>query len=124
MKQPHALIIVDVLDISSLDFQQTLDMAGYLTELIVCEDVCLPQISRFQPDVIFLYQSLSRKKEPGFLAELHENDEMQNIPVIALVPDEDGAKGLRSLVSAVLVRPISHESLLGLLSSLDHIDFS
>lgn len=122
MKQPLALIVVDTLDIASLDFRHTLDLAGYLTELIVCDHVSLPQISRIQPKVIFLHQCLSKTPETGFLKELREDDELKHIPVFALVPDENGVKSLRSLVSVMLVRPISRESLFGLLSSLDYVD--
>lgn len=122
MKQPLALIVVDTLDIASLDFRQTLDLAGYLTELIVCDQVSLPQISRIQPKVIFLHQCLSKKPETGFLRELQEDDELRKIPVVALVPDDKSAKDLHSLASVVLVKPISRESLFGLLSSLDYVD--
>jgi len=122
MKQPHALIIVDTLDIASLDFRQTLDMAGYLTELIVSDHVSLPQLGRIKPKVIFLYQSLINTLENGLLRELQADDELRNIPVIALVPDEKSAENLRPLVSVVLVRPISRESLFGLISTLDYVD--
>jgi len=122
MKQPLALIIVDTLDIASLDFRQTLDLAGYLTELITCDQVSLPQISRIQPKVIFLHLSYSNIEQVGFLKEFPNDDDLKDIPVVALVPSENMANSLNSLASVVLVRPISHESLIGLLSSLDYVD--
>jgi len=122
MKQPLALIIVDALDIASLDFRQTLDSAGYLTELITCDQVSLPQIGRIQPKVIFLHLSFSNVAQVGFLKDFQNNDDIKDIPVIALVPGEKMANDLYSLASVVLVRPISRESLIGLLSSLDYVD--
>ena len=46
MKKPYALVVVDDLDIASLDFRQTLDGAGYSTELVLLDQINVEQISQ------------------------------------------------------------------------------
>ena len=58
MKKPYALVVVDDLDIASLDFRQTLDGAGYSTELVLLDQINVEQISQIQPNILFVHFSL------------------------------------------------------------------
>ena len=49
LEQTRALIIVDTLDIVSLDFRQTLDNAGYATELVLDNQVAFDQVVQIEP---------------------------------------------------------------------------
>jgi len=122
MKQPLALIIVDALDIASLAFRQTLDLAGYQTELMVCDQVTPAQVIRVQPKVIFLHHSLAEVPQVEIFEQNQMDEISKKIPVIALASSDEVAKNLYSLASVVLVKPIARERLFELLRSMDDTD--
>ena len=122
LEQTRALIIVDTLDIVSLDFRQALDNAGYATELVIDSQVTLDQISHINPDIIFLHLDLPALSGIGLYRSLQNEIHLKDIPVVALVAYKQVASDLISLADAVLLRPVNHErlnSLLSLLSSLE-----
>ena len=93
MDKPYALIIVDDLDIASLDFRQTLDGAGYLTELVLHNQIDLEQISQIRPDIIFTHFSLPEISGVELLADIRKDKHLNSIPVVGLdfmVPCVDG----------------------------------
>ena len=123
MKNPFALIIVDDLDIGSLDFRQTLDGAGYSTELVLQNQINVKQISKIQPDIIFAHYSLPEISGLETLAEMREDERLKGIPVIGLVTHKEVETSLFSHVDTVLLRPVDQDrltNLLALLGSVDH----
>ena len=122
MEQSQALIIVDTLDIVSLDFRQTLDNAGYATELILDSQAALDQIAYIRPDVIFLHFDLPALPRTDLYQALQTDTRLKDIPVVALVVYGEVANHLFSLADVVLLRPVNHERLSNLLSLLCSID--
>jgi diguanylate cyclase (GGDEF)-like protein len=122
MEKPRVLIIVDSLDIVSLDFRQTLDNAGYATELILDNQAVLDQIVYIKPDVIFLHLDLPVIHETILYQALQNDERVKGIPVVALAAYKEVANRLFSYVDVVLLRPVNHERLANLLSLLCSID--
>ena len=122
MDQSRALIIVDTLDIVSLDFRQTLDNAGYATELIIVNQVTLEQITYIKPNVIFLHLDLPVVSGTTLYQTLQNDADLKNIPVVALAAYKEVANKLFSSADVVLLRPVNHERLTNLLSLLCSID--
>ena len=125
MNNPYALIIVDDLDIASLDFRQTLDGTGYSTELVLQNQIDVEQISRIQPDIIFTHFSLPEISGLETLAEIREDEHIKGIPVVGLVTHKEVATSLFSHVDTVLLRPVDQDrlaNLLALLGSVDHTE--
>ncbi len=122
MDQSRALIIVDTLDIVSLDFRQTLDNAGYATELIIVSQMTLEQIAYIKPDVIFLHLDLPVVSGTILYQTLQNDANLKDIPVVALVAYKEVANKLFSSADVVLLRPVNHERLTNLLSLLCSID--
>lgn len=122
LEQSRALIIVDTLDIVSLDFRQTLDNAGYATELVLDNQVAFDQIVRIEPDVIFLHLDLPTVYGATLYQRLQNDERLKEIPVVAIVAYAEVANQLYSVTDVVLVRPVNHERLVNLLSLLCSID--
>ena len=122
MDQSRVLIIVVTLDIVSLDFRQTLDNAGYATELIVDSQVTLDQIAYIKPDVIFLHLDLPVVSGTTLYQALQNDAKLKNIPVVVLAAYKEVANKLFSSADVVLLRPVNHERLTNLLSLLCSID--
>lgn len=121
MDLPRALIIVDSLDIVSLDFRQLLDSAGYSTELIACEQVTFDEFNHIQPNVIFLH--ISKPKAPNRdLFEALKNEKLKNVPVVALANYKEIANQLFSIATVVLLMPVDEQRLISLFSLLNSID--
>ena len=118
MNKPYALIIVDDLDIASLDFRQTLDGAGYSTELVLHNQIDVEQISRIQPDIIFTHFSFPEISGLDLLVKIREAELLSSIPVVGLVTYKEVATSLCSYVDSVLLRPVSRDRLANLLSLL------
>jgi diguanylate cyclase (GGDEF)-like protein len=122
MNKPFALVVVDDLDIASLDFRQTLDGVGYMTELVLHDQVDVVQIVQIQPDIIFTHFSLPEISGLDVLAEIRGDERINAIPVIGLVTYKEVATTLCEHVDTVLLRPVSHERLINLLSLLSSVD--
>lgn len=124
MNSAQALIVVDSFDIESLDFRQLLDSAGYSTELIACEQVTLDRIRHIEPDVIFLH--VGKHEIPGnrIFLQLQQDEELNNIPVIALANHKEVANQLLSIATVVLLMPVSDQQMVNLFSLLGSIDKS
>jgi diguanylate cyclase (GGDEF)-like protein len=122
MEKPRVLIIVDTLDIVSLDFRQTLDNAGYATELILESQAVLDQIIYIKPDVIFLHLDLPTISGTFLYQSLQNDERVKGIPVVALTAYKEVANRLYSFVDVVLIRPVNHDRLANLLSLLCSID--
>lgn len=122
MDKPRVLIIVDILDIVSLDFRQTLDNAGYATELILDNQAVLDQIAYIKPDVIFLHLDLPAVSDTVLYQSFQNDERVKGIPVVALAAYKEVANRLFSFVDVVLLRPVNHERLANLLSLLCSIE--
>jgi len=122
MNKPYALIIVDDLDIASLDFRQTLDGAGYLTELVLHDHIDVEQIFQIRPDIIFTHFSLPEISGVELLAEIREDEQLSSIPAVGLVTYKEVATSLCAYVDSVLLRPVSRDRLANLLSLLGSVD--
>src|SRR3972149_7813863 len=122
MIKPRVLIIVDSLDIVSLDFRQTLDNAGYATELILENQAALDQVAYIKPDVIFLHLDLPAISGTILYQGLQNDERVKGIPVVALAAYQEVANRLFSYVDVVLLRPVNHERLTNMLSLLCSID--
>lgn len=122
MDKPYALIIVDDLDIASLDFRQTLDGTGYLTELVLHDQINTEQISQIQPNIIFAHFSLPEISGLELLKSIRAENRLSSVPVVGLVTYKEVATALCSHVDTVLLRPVSWERLVNLLSLLGSVD--
>lgn len=122
MNNPYALMIVDDLDIASLDFRQTLDGSGYSTELILHDQVDIEQISQIQPSIIFAHFSLPEISGLKALVAIREDERLDDIPVVGLVTHAEVATSLFSHVDTVLLRPIDQDRLTNLISLLGSVD--
>src|SRR5574342_348571 len=122
MIKPRVLIIVDTLDMVSLDFRQTLDNAGYATELILDSQAALDPIIYIKPDVIFLHLDLPSISGTFLYQSLQADERVKDIPVVALAAYKEVANQLISSADIVLLRPVNHERLANLLSLLCSID--
>ena len=106
MKNPYALVVVDDLDIASLDFRQTLDGIGYSTELVQHDQINVEQISQIQPNIIFAHFSLPEISGLDTLMEIRKDDRLKSVPVVGLVTYKEVATNLCSHVDSVLLRPV------------------
>ena len=122
MNKPYALIIVDDLDIACLDFRQTLDSSGYLTELVLHDHISVEQIAQTQPNIIFAHYSLADRSGLNTIQAIRADDRLDEIPVVGLVADKEIATGLCSYVDTVLLRPVNLERLSKLLFLLGSIN--
>ena len=122
MKKPYALVVVDDLDIASLDFRQTLDGAGYSTELVLLDQINVEQISQIQPNILFVHFSLPEISGLDTLAQIREDERLRGLPVVGLVTYKEVATSLCSHVDSVLLRPVDPERLTNLLSLLGSVD--
>lgn len=123
MYLPRALIVVDSLDIISLDFRQLLDSAGYSTELIACDQVTLDRINHIQPNVIFVH--ISKHEIPlNTLFDILQNEKLEDIPVVALANHKEVANQLFSIATVVLLMPVSEQRMINLFTLLGSIDKS
>ena len=122
MTKPRVLIIVDTLDIVSLDFRQTLDNAGYATELILDNQAVLDQIVYIKPDIIFLHLDLPAISGTIPYQALQHDERVKDIPVVALAAYKEVANRLFAFADVVLLRPVNHERLTNLFSLLCSID--
>jgi len=123
MYLPRALILVDSLDIESLDFRQLLDSLGYATELIVCNQVTLDRIRLIQPNVIFLHNSKNDIPSDEII-QLLQSEKLNDIPVVALTGQKEVANQLFSIATVVLLLPVAEQRLINLFSLLGSIDKS
>ena len=123
MYLPRALIVVDAMDIVSLDFRQLLDSAGYSTELIACDQVTLDRINHIQPNVIFVHIS-KHEILNNTLFEVLQNEKLEDIPVVALANHKEVANQLFSIATVVLLMPVSEQRMINLFSLLGSIDKS
>jgi diguanylate cyclase (GGDEF)-like protein len=123
MYLPRVLLIVDSMDIASLDFRQLLDTAGYSTELIACNQVTLEGIKRIQPNVIFFHNSKHELPDNGII-ELFQNEQLSEIPMVALTANKEIANLLLPIATVVLLLPVSEQRLINLFSLLGSIDKS
>jgi len=122
MSKPRVLMIVDTLEIASLDLRQTLDNMGYITELVLGGEAALNQLAYIKPDVILLHieqLDISGKMPYQFLKS---DERLKGIPVVALAAYRESAAQLSSFADVVLVRPINYEQLANLLSLLCSIE--
>ena len=123
MYLPRALILVDSLDIESLDFRQLLDSLGYATELIACNQVTLDRIRLIQPNVIFLHNNKDDIPRDEVI-ELLQSEKLNDIPVVALTGQKEVANQLFSIATVVLLLPVAEQRLINLFSLLGSIDKS
>jgi len=123
MYLPRVLLIVDSFDIASLDFRQLLDTAGYSTELIAYNQVTLEHINRIQPNVVFFHNSKHELPDNGII-ELFQNEQLSEIPVVALAASKEIANLLLPIATVVLLLPVSEQRLINLFSLLGSIDKS
>ena len=122
MKKPYALVVVDDLDIASLDFRQTLDGAGYSTELVLLDQINVEQISQIQPNILFVHFSMPEISGLDTLAQIRKDERLRGLPVVGLVTYKEVATSLCSHVDSVLLRPVDPERLTNLLSLLGSVD--
>ena len=124
MNKPYTLIIVDDLDIACLDFRQTLDSSGYLTELVLHDQINVEQIAQIQPNIIFAHYSLADISGVETIEAIRTDGRLNKIPVVGLVTHKEVANDLCSHVDTVLLRPVNIErlnKLLSLLNSNNHV---
>jgi diguanylate cyclase (GGDEF)-like protein len=105
-----------------LDFRQTLDGAGYSTELVLLDQISVEQISQIQPNILFVHFSLPEISGLDTLAQIREDERMRGLPVVGLVTYKEVATSLCSHVDSVLLRPVDPERLTNLLSLLGSVD--
>lgn len=123
MYSPRALIIVDILDLVSLDLRQLLDNAGYSTDLVLYSETSPDQVGQIEPNILFFYISKSDSLESGAL-EFFQDAQLSDIPMIALTADKGLANLMFSLATVVLLLPVSEQRLVNLFSLLSSIDSS
>jgi diguanylate cyclase (GGDEF)-like protein len=123
MDLTRALIIVDSLDMDSLEFRQLLDTTGYATELIACDQVTLDRIDHIQPNVIFLHNSKNEIPGNDFV-KLLQNEKLKEIPVVALTNQKEVANQLFSIATVVLLLPVEEQRLINLFSMISSLDKS
>ena len=122
MIKPRVLMIVDALEIVSLDLRQTLDNAGYSTELILGSEAALNQLVYIKPDVILLH--IDQPGIPGTTPyqSLKSDKRLKGIPVVVLAAYREVANQLSPFADIVLARPVNYEHLANLLSLLCSIE--
>lgn len=116
MDNPRALIVVDILDLVALDLRQTLDGAGYATELILYDQATPNQIFGVKPDVIFMHHNLPALAGVAVYQFLQNDVRVNQIPVVALAAHKEVATRLVSFADVVLVRPLNYTRFANLLS--------
>jgi len=123
MYSPRALIIVDTLDLVSLDLRQLLDNAGYSTDLVLYTETSPDHVVQIGPNIIFFYISKPESLEKGGL-EFFQDAQLEEIPMVALTADKELANLMFSLATVVLLLPVSEQRLINLFSLLSTIDSS
>jgi diguanylate cyclase (GGDEF)-like protein len=122
MTKPRVLMIVDTVEVASLDLRGALDNAGYATEFVLDSQVTLDQIARIKPDLIFLHIDQATISRENPYQVLQNDKRLKTIPVIVLAAYKEVADQLYSFADVVLVQPVSYERLTNLLSLLCSID--
>lgn len=121
MHLPLVLLIVDSLDIESLDFRQLLDTAGYSTELIAYDQVTPEYIDHVQPSVIFFRNSNGHLSGEE-IVDFFQDKRLNEIPLVALTAHKDIANFLLPVATVVLLLPVNEQRLMHLFSLLGSID--
>jgi diguanylate cyclase (GGDEF)-like protein len=122
MIKPRVLMVVDTLEIVSLDLRQTLDNAGYTTELILSSEMTLDQLVCINPDVVLLHIDQPIVSGTTPYQFLKSDERLKEIPVVVLAFCTEAANQVSSFADVVLVRPVNHERLADLLSLLCSVE--
>ena len=122
MTKPRALIIVDTLEMISLDLRQALDNLGYVTELILSNEVTPYQLVYIRPDIILLHIEQPVLSNTIPYQSFKSDRNLKEIPVVALAAYQEIADQLSPFVDIVLTRPINYERLANLIPLLCSID--
>jgi len=123
MQLPLVLLVVDSLDIESLDFRQFLDTAGYSTELIAYDQVTPEYIDHIQPSVIF-FRNSNNHLSGDEIVRFFQDKRLEEIPLVALTAHKEIANLLLPVATVVLLLPINEQRLINLFSLLGSIDKS
>lgn len=119
--KPFAMIIEDDREIVAL-FRHVLDLAGFITEIILRGDKAVERLNSIKPDLILLDLNLVGIPGTEILKKIRSEERLKDTPVIVVTGYPQMAVGLQSETELILHKPISLDQLSNLIKRLYPID--
>jgi DNA-binding response OmpR family regulator len=120
MSNPFALIIEDDFDASFI-FAQSLQAAGFETEIIRSGDLALARLAVTTPDVVVLDLHLPHAAGTDILNQIRADGRLAETRVIVATADPRLAETLQDEADLVLIKPISFSQLRDLAARLGSV---
>ena len=121
-KQPLALIVEDDYD-ASIIFNEALQAAGFVTEVIQDGRTALSQLEVLIPDLIALDLHLPHYSGSEILHKIRGDQRLVNSSVLLVTADPNLAEMLHEQADLILLKPISFTQLRDLASRFQSPDF-
>jgi len=119
--KPFAMIIEDDRDIVAL-FRYVLDLAGFITEIVLHGEKAVRRLEVVKPDLILLDLNLVGISGTDILKIVRSDSRLKDIPVIVVTGHPQMAVGLQSKTELILHKPVSLEQLLSLIKRFHPVD--
>ena len=117
MDKPVALIVEDDRDILAL-FRYVLDIAGYVTEIVMNGKEAMDRLETFQPNIVLLDLQLPGMSGMEILTRMRADERMRNIPVVVITAHAPLANSLPVEPDLLLLKPVDINQLSRLVQRL------
>ncbi|MEJ2484905.1 MAG: GGDEF domain-containing response regulator [Anaerolineales bacterium] len=121
MTRPYAMIIEDDRDTVAL-FRHVLDLAGFITEIVLRGEKALERLDYTTPDIILLDLNLTGVSGSEIFQKIREDDRLKHISVIVITGFANLVIDLPSEPDFVLYKPVSIDVLFRLIRRLSSVD--
>jgi len=119
--KPFAMIIEDDRDTVAL-FRHVLDLAGFVTEIVLRGDKALERLKITSPDMILLDLHLVGVPGEGILKKIRSDDRLKDASVIVVTGYPQMAVELELETDLILYKPVSLDQLFTLIKRLHPVD--
>jgi len=115
------MIIEDDRDIVAL-FRHVLDLAGFITEIILRGDRAVERLNIIKPDLVLLDLNLVGVPGTEILKKIRSEERLKELPVIVITGYPQMAVGLQAETELILQKPVSMDQLSNLIKRFYPID--
>jgi diguanylate cyclase (GGDEF)-like protein len=123
MEKPFALIIEDERDVAAL-FRHVLDLLGFRTELVFHGQTAIERLSHSLPDLVLLDLHLPGVPGSEVLQFIRKTEELNHTKVVVITGHAHVAGGLVTQPDLLLMKPVSVEQLMDLITRISLSDKS